>query len=160
MNTGIKTSYDQTQAPVSLSARDVDGLKQFYIDTLGFSVGSDNSNILYLESKPVLRFESSANPKKKVSLGINLPNRRELAKVIGRLCTMKYSNTRKDVADRQLTMLVDPEGNQVEFFVLKKASDNTSEKPLDIEALFNELLPDDRLCDKLPASAEITIEEV
>jgi catechol-2,3-dioxygenase len=162
MNSGHKISHNEDEALVFLHVRDIAGLKKFYVETLGFNSTSDSgvhSNILLLESKPTLQLELSVASPKKVSLRIALPNRRELAKVIGRLCTMNHTNTRLDFPDRQLTRLRDPEGNDIEFFVLKNVNDNSGEKPLDIEALFNELQPDDRLCDKLPASAELVIEE-
>jgi catechol-2,3-dioxygenase len=162
MNSGNEISRGQHTAPVSLHVRDIAKLKKFYVETLGFNAASNHeSHILFFESTPVLILESSsATSPKVVSLRIALPNRRELAKVIGRLCTMNHTNTRLDAGDRQLTRLRDPEGNSIEFFVQRKGNDNSGEKPLDIEALFNELQPDDRLCDKLPASAQVTIEEV
>jgi catechol-2,3-dioxygenase len=162
MNSGNKISNNEDQALVSLHVRDIAGLKKFYVETLGFNTVSDASvhpDILFLESTPILQLELSAGSPRKVSLRIALPNRRELAKVIGRLCTMNHTNTRLDVGDRQLTRLRDPEGNNIEFFVLKNKNDHSGEKPLDIEALFNELQPDDRLCDKLPASAQLVIAE-
>jgi catechol-2,3-dioxygenase len=161
MNIGNKNLRDQHPALVTLHARDIAKLKNFYVETLGFKAAStpENNNVLSLELKPVLIFEPSATIPTAVMLRIALPNRRELAKVIGRLCTMNHTNTRLDLPDRQLTRLRDPEGNNIEFFVVKNVNDSSGERPLDIEALFNELQPDDRLCDKLPASAQLTIGE-
>jgi catechol-2,3-dioxygenase len=161
MNIGNKNSGEQHPALVTLHARDLAKLKNFYVEALGFNAASaqDNENILSLESKPVLIIEQTDKVPTPVLLRIALPARRDLAKVIGRLCTMNHTNTRLDLADRQLTKLGDPEGNDIELFVLKNVNDSSGEKPLDIEALFNELQPDDRLCDKLPASARLTIEE-
>lgn len=126
---------------------------QFYTETVGLQLqwkndyeaglGGCDINLLLLTKKSV------KNPDTSISLKI--PGRRHLAIVIGRLCTLKYSNEQIDHGNRHSTHLVDPEGNKVEIFV--EADPNAAEisKPLDIEALFNELDPDDRLCDKMPA---------
>jgi catechol-2,3-dioxygenase len=153
--------HSSNDKSLSMNCRDVTALAKFYVDTLGFTFFSEENEktILAFESKPVLELQQSGSTPKSFSLHIGLPSRRELAKVIGRFCTMNQSNTRLELADRQLTKLGDPEGNAIEFFVRKSSNSNVTESPLDIEALFNELLPDDRLCDSLPVSAELFIEE-
>lgn len=126
---------------------------QFYTETVGLQLqwkndyeaglGGCNINLLLLTKKSV------ANEDKSISLRI--PGRRHLAIVIGRLCTLKYSNEQIDHGNRHSTHLVDPEGNKVEIFAEADLAAAEISKPLDIEALFNELDPDDRLCDKMPA---------
>lgn len=126
---------------------------QFYTETVGLQLqwrneyeaglGGCNVNLLLLTTKNTKTADKS--------IRLKLPGRRHLAIVIGRLCTIKYSSEKLDHGNRHSAHLVDPEGNAVEIFV--DAVPNAAEvsKPLDIEALFNELDPDDRLCDKMPA---------
>jgi catechol-2,3-dioxygenase len=133
--------------------KDLERQIQFYTDTVGLQLqwrnnyeaglGGCNINMLLLTTK-------NDKPADK-SISLKLPGRRHLAIVIGRLCTVQYATDKIDHGNRHSAHLADPEGNQVEIFA--EADPNASEisKPLDIEALFNELDPDDRLCDKMPA---------
>jgi catechol-2,3-dioxygenase len=133
--------------------KDLERQIQFYTDTVGLQLqwrndyeaglGGCNVNMLLLTKK-------NDKPADK-SISLKLPGRRHLAIVIGRLCTIQYSTDKIDHGNRHSAHLIDPEGNQVEIFA--EADPNAPEisKPLDIEALFNELDPDDRLCDKMPA---------
>jgi catechol-2,3-dioxygenase len=59
MNIGNENSGEQHPAPVSMYARDLAKLKNFYVETLGFNAASakDNESILSVESKPVLIIE-------------------------------------------------------------------------------------------------------
>jgi catechol-2,3-dioxygenase len=125
----------------------------FYTDTVGLQLqwrndyeaglGGCNVNLLLLTTK-------SDRPADK-SISLKLPGRRHLAIVIGRLCTIKYFSEKIDHGNRHSAHLIDPEGNAVEIFVDADPKAPETSKPLDIEALFNELDPDDRLCDKMPA---------
>lgn len=125
----------------------------FYTDTVGLQLqwrndyeaglGGCNVNLLLLTTK-------SDRPADK-SISLKLPGRRHLAIVIGRLCTIKYFSEKIDHGIRHSAHLIDPEGNTVEIFVDADPKAPETSKPLDIEALFNELDPDDRLCDKMPA---------
>lgn len=160
METGNFES-ENTTVPALLKARNVLLMGAFYVDTLGFSriSAGDNFEIIGFHNRPALTIIASPEVKKSF-ITIILPDRRELAKVIGRLCTVKHKNLQLENASKQFTTLNDPEGNMIEFCVEKNHLDQFEEKPLDIESLFNELLPDDRLCDKIPANAKIVSAEV
>lgn len=133
--------------------KDLERQVLFYTDTVGLQLqwrndyeaglGGCNVNLLLLTTK-------NDRPSDK-SISLKLPGRRHLAIVIGRLCTIKYFSEKIDHGNRHSAHLVDPEGNAVEIFVEADPKAPEISKPLDIEALFNELDPDDRLCDKMPA---------
>ena len=125
----------------------------FYTDIVGLQLqwrneqeaglGGCNANLLLLTTIQAC--------KNRDSISIKLPGRRHLAIAIGRLCTVQYPNTQVDHGKKQSAHLTDPEGNRVEIYVDTDPNAVDVSKPLDIESLFNELDPDDRLCDKMPA---------
>jgi catechol-2,3-dioxygenase len=130
--------------------KDLEKQIQFYIETIGLALqwrdamqaglGGCKTNVLLLTT-------DHKTPNKK--LEITLPTRRELAKVVGRLCTIKYPNTTLDYGNRHVAVLSDPEGNKIEIGVPAKNEPLEAPVALDIESLFNELDPEDRLCDKM-----------
>jgi catechol 2,3-dioxygenase len=96
------------------------------------------------------------------------PSRRELARAIARLFTLRYPNAPTDHVVSQTTYLDDAEGNNIELyvrtpaegtmemedgrFVVRRADGRLSDgrEPLDLDSLFAELRPDDRLDLPLP----------
>jgi len=96
------------------------------------------------------------------------PSRRELARAIARLFDLGYPNSPTDHIISKTTYLDDPEGNTIELYVrslddgtmtvvngnpiIRHADGTPSDgrEPLDVEALFRELSPTDRLDDPLP----------
>jgi catechol-2,3-dioxygenase len=149
----VKINSDGLVYSARFVVKDLEKQIQFYTETVGLQLqwrndyeaglGGCNINLLLLTKK-----ESSES---KDSISIRLPGRRHLAIAIGRLCTINYPNQKIDHGNRQSSHLIDPEGNHVEIFAEIDSSLPEISKPLDIEALFNELGPDDRLCDKIPA---------
>ena len=149
----VKINSDGMDYSARFVVKDLERQILFYTDTVGLQLqwrngyeaglGGCNVNMLLLTTK-------DDKPSDK-SIRLQLPGRRHLAIVIGRLCTIKYSNEKIDHGNRHSAHLVDPEGNAVEIFVAADPNAPEISKPLDIEALFNELDPDDRLCDKMPA---------
>jgi catechol 2,3-dioxygenase len=99
---------------------------------------------------------------------ILLPNRRELARAMARLFSLNYQNYPTDHIMTQTTYLDDPEGNNIELYadtpeegsfglvngqlVAQRANGAASNgrEPLDIEKLFAELTPEDRLEQPMP----------
>jgi catechol 2,3-dioxygenase len=99
---------------------------------------------------------------------ILLPNRRELARAIARLFSLRYTNYPTDHVMTKTTYLDDPEGQNIELytdtpedgimgfvngaFVARHADGTPSDgrEPLDVEALFRELAPEDRLDQPMP----------
>jgi catechol 2,3-dioxygenase len=99
---------------------------------------------------------------------ILLPSRRELARAIGRLYSLRYPNYPTDHVMTKTTYLDDPEGNNIELYadtpedgtfslvngvlVARHANGAPSDgrEPFDIEALLRELTPEDRLDQSMP----------
>jgi catechol 2,3-dioxygenase len=153
----VKINSDGMVYSATFVVKDLERQIQFYTETVGLQLqfkndyeaglGGCDINLLLLTKKSVQHADKS--------IRLRIPGRRHLAIVIGRLCTLKYSNEQIDHGNRHSTHLVDPEGNKVEIFVEGDPTAPEISKPLDIEALFNELDPDDRLCDKMPADKTI-----
>ncbi len=153
-----ETTGDSMQYAARLVVKDLDKQIEFYTETIGLmlqwrkgneaGLGGCSFNILLLA-----KGDSTASNE---DVTIKLPSRRELAIVIGRLCTVKYSNQAKDHGSRHSTHLTDPEGNAVEIAVEIPGVASHAPTVLDKEALFNELDPDDRLCDKMSDKATIS----
>ena len=104
---------------------------------------------------------------------ILLPNRRELARAIGRLFALRYRNYPTDHIMTKTTYLDDAEGNNIELYTespedgmfefadgnpVTRRTDGTlsdGREPLDVEALFRLLTPDDRLDEPMPPDTRI-----
>ena len=104
---------------------------------------------------------------------ILLPNRRELARAIGRLFELRYTNYPTDHIMTKTTYLDDPEGNNIELYtespedgtmafingtgVTRRVDGTLSDgrEPLDLEALFQNLTPEDRLDQPMPPGTRI-----
>jgi catechol-2,3-dioxygenase len=123
------------------------GLKLQWKDDRQAGLGGCQSNVLLLTTVPASEKSSSVN--------IELPDRRELAKVVGRLCTIKYPNKPLDYGDKHVALITDPEGNTVSVTVKIPGASPHEPTPLDIESLFNQLDPDDRLCDQMSEKARV-----
>ena len=102
-----------------------------------------------------------------------VPSRRELARVIARLFSLRYPNHPTDHLMTETTYLDDPEGNGIEVyadtpedgiftfaggnFEARDALGNarSGRDPLDLEELFRNLSPDDDLQSPMPAETRI-----
>lgn len=102
-----------------------------------------------------------------------LPSRRELARAIGRLFALRYPNYPTDHIMTKTTYLDDPEGQNIELyadtpedgifgfvdgeFIARRANGATSDgrEPLDVEALFRELAPEDQLDEPMPSETKM-----
>ena len=96
------------------------------------------------------------------------PNRKELARAIARLMALRYPNSPTDHVMSETTYLDDPQGQTIElyirtlhrgmvgvsndaFFVRRYDGKRASGRdPLDLDDLFRELAPDDKLDGPLP----------
>ena len=101
------------------------------------------------------------------------PSRRELARAIARLFTLRWPNSPTDHIMTKTTYLDDPEGNGIELyaespedgmftmeggkFVTRRADGTESDgrEPLDVEALFALLTEDDKLDQPAPEETRI-----
>ena len=104
---------------------------------------------------------------------IVFPNRRQLAIAIARLFALKVRNHPTDHIMTKTTYLEDPEGNGIELycespedgvftiehddFVTRRADGSLSDgrEPLDVEALFSHLQPEDSLDQNVPSETRI-----
>ncbi len=161
---------------VSLSVADLDRQVKFYQDVIGLQLhwrenamaglGVGNADLLRLaEVRSARRYSGTTGL---YHFAILLPNRRELARAIGRLFALRYPNYPTDHVMTKTTYLDDPEGQNIELYadtpedgtfgvvngvpVARHANGDPSDgrEPLDVEALFRELTPDDRLALRAP----------
>jgi len=104
---------------------------------------------------------------------ILLPNRYELARAIGRLFALRYRNSPTDHLMTKTTYLDDPEGNTIELYtespedgvfefvdgnpIVRRADGTPSDgrEPLDLEALFALLKPDEKLEVPMPPETRL-----
>src|SRR5437660_1121902 len=101
-------------------------------------------------------------------LALLVPDRRELARVVGRLMSLRYPNSPTDHVMTKSDYLWDPDGNGIEvyaespedgvfgfengMFMARDASGalRSGRDPIDLDALFGELRPGDRLDAGMP----------
>ncbi len=161
---------------VSLTVADLDRQVEFYREVIGFKLhwrngaaaglGVGNADLLRLtEVRSARRYRGTTGL---YHFAILLPNRRELARAIGRLFALRYPNYPTDHVMTKTTYLDDPEGQNIELYadtpedgtfgvvngvpVARHANGAPSDgrEPLDVEALFRELTPEDRLALREP----------
>lgn len=146
-----------TDYAATFAVRNLEAQAAFYTETVGLQLQWKTEQEAGLGACQfnILRLTRAAGGGSNEVLRIDVPSRRELAKVVGRLCTIKYPNKPTDHGDRHSTHLTDPEGNRIEIGV-NVPGEPAAPAPLDIEALFNELDPDDRLCDKMSDETKLS----
>lgn len=102
------------------------------------------------------------------------PNRRELARAIKRLFALKWPNSPTDHVMTKTTYLTDPEGNEIELycespedgvFLFDESGGfraqwadgrpSNGREPLDLDALFSRLKPEDRLDAPVPPETRL-----
>src|SRR3989337_2087759 len=109
---------------VSLSVADLDRQVEFYREVVGLKLhwrngataglGVGNDDLLRLtEIRSARRYRGTTGL---YHFAILLPNRRELARAIGRLFTLRYPNSPTDHLITKTTYLDDPEGNNIELY--------------------------------------------
>ena len=169
---------------IALTVRSLERQISFYRDYLGLAVlwqegneaalgtratGSNGDTpLLHLTEAP--SFQRYRGVTGLYHFAVLLPNRRELARSLGRLIAMGYPNSPTDHIMTKTTYLDDPEGNGLELYVespeegawsladgqfVTRRADGTlssGREPLDVEALMGHLLKEDQL--DAPAPAE------
>jgi catechol 2,3-dioxygenase len=161
---------------VHLNVMDLDRQLTFYQDVLGFhlhwregasaGLGAGREDLLRLTAVPGARRIPGTTGL--YHFAVLFPNRRELARAIARLFSLRYRNYPTDHVMTKTTYLDDPEGQNIELYadtpedgtfalvdgvpIAKRANGAPSDgrEPLDVEALFGELTPGDRLDEPLP----------
>jgi catechol 2,3-dioxygenase len=170
-----------TLGPVSLTVADLENQSAFYQQALGFhlhwregtqaGLGAGGADLLQLVEQPNLKKYRGVTGL--YHFAVLFPNRRELALAIARLFALRYRNYPTDHIMTKTTYLDDPEGNGIELytespeegtfaiengeFVTRRADGSLSDgrEPLDVEALFRLLNPQDRLDTPLPPETRI-----
>jgi catechol 2,3-dioxygenase len=145
---------------------EVIGLKLHWQQSAAAGLGVGNEDLLRLtEVRSARRHRGTTGL---YHFAILLPNRRELARAIGRLYALRYPNYPTDHIMTKTTYLDDPEGQNIELYTdtpedgtmavvngrfEARRDDGTlsdGREPLDVETLFRELAPDDRLDEPMP----------
>jgi catechol 2,3-dioxygenase len=147
------------------------GLKLISRDGATARLGSAEAELLRLTEVPAARRYRGTTGI--YHFAILLPNRRELARAIGRLFALRYPNYPTDHIMTKTTYLDDPEGNNIELYTespedgamvyvngsaeTRRADGTLSDgrEPLDVEALLRQLHPDDRLDQPMPPETRI-----
>ncbi len=166
---------------VHVAVTDRERALRFYRDVVGLSPISESAAALSLGAggREVVRlFPGATGPVQPhrtglYHLAIVLPSRRELARVVARLFTLRYDNYPTDHVMTKADYLSDPDGNGLEIYAETpedgtmlmangtfEARDNqgnlrSGRDPIDLDQLFAELAPDDRLDVPLPEAAKM-----
>lgn len=179
--TGFKIPPTTRLGYVHLTVASLDRQIAFYTQVLGFNLrwhegaeaalGTESDLLLRLSENPAAR--RSQYTTGMYHFAILYPSRRELARAIARLFALHYPNAPTDHGVSKTTYLDDPEGNNIELYVrslddgvfelangqmsVRYADGRTGSgrDPLDLEALFSELDPNDRLDLPLPEGTQI-----
>jgi catechol 2,3-dioxygenase len=166
---------------VSLTVADLENQIAFYQQVLGLQLhwregvtaglGAGTHDLLRLtEDGSARRYPGTTGL---YHFAVLLPNRRELARAIGRLFALKYRNYPTDHIMTKTTYLDDPEGNGIELYaespedgswslangeyITRRADGSLSDgrEPLDLEMLFKELAEEDRLDAPMPPETRL-----
>ena len=179
-NSEIKTKFsihpDTKVGRVSLTVANLDNQIAFYQQTLGFvqhwrdgnraGLGTGERELLRLVEQPAYKRYQRVTGL--YHFAVLFPNRRELARVMGRLFVLKYRNYPTDHIMTKTTYLDDPEGNGIELYCespedgtwslkngeyitrRKDGSLSDGREALDVNTLFGHLEKDDRLDVSIP----------
>jgi catechol 2,3-dioxygenase len=156
---------------VSLTVADLDNQIAFYQQALGFqlhwregdqaTLGTGDRDLIRLVEQP--GYKRYRGVTGLYHFAVLFPDRRELARALARLFALKYRNYPTDHIMTKTTYLDDPEGNGIELYCespedgtwslengqyitrRKDGSLSDGREPLDVNALFGQLMKDDRL---------------
>ncbi len=151
--------------------QDVLGLKLHWREGTRAGLGAGSEDLLLLTE--VRGAQRAPRTTGAYHFALLFPTRRELARAIARLFALRYPNYPTDHVISKTTYLDDPEGNTIELYIpspedgtwtvvngnpiIQHADGTPSDgrEPLDVEALFRELTPNDRLDDPLPEETKV-----
>jgi len=167
---------------VHLGVTDGEDAKAFYRDAVGLTLLSETEEELRFGSPAgrelVVLVPGSSRPVVEHTTGLYhlallVPDRRELARVIGRLYSLRYPNSPTDHTMTKSDYLWDPDGNGIEvycespedgffgmengMFIARATSGalRSGRDPMDLDELFSHLDPGDRLGDPMPAETKM-----
>jgi len=126
MGAGLMTksiAADTGMGPVHLSVTDGDRAARFYQGTLGLTLLSTEVGVIHLGAgsrELVVLHPGAARPVVRGTTGlyhlaIVVPNLRELARVVGRLISLRYPHAPTDHVMTKSDYLSDPDGNGIEI---------------------------------------------
>ena len=172
---------DTHPGAVHLNITDLPRSIDFYVNLLGLhlnkqdsstaSLGAGGKDLVVLTENPAAK--KYARTTGLYHMAILFPDRRELARVIARLFADRYPNAPTDHINTKTTYLDDPDGNGIELycespedgefviengrFYARRADGSLSDgrEPLDLDALFAHLRPDDELRAPAPPQTKI-----
>ena len=166
---------------VNLTVADLDRQVEFYQQVIGLQVRDRDGNRASLgagrdELLRLTQVPGAGRTRGTTGLyhfAILLPDRRELARAMGRLFALRYRNYPTDHIMTKTTYLDDPEGNGIELYaespedgtwsmangeyVTVRADGSLSDgrEPLDVNALLTQLREDDRLDAPMPPGTRV-----
>ncbi|HEX8992288.1 MAG TPA: VOC family protein [Anaerolineales bacterium] len=166
---------------VSLTVGDLDRQVEFYQKVIGLQLRERNGNTASLgagraELLKLTEIKGAGRRGRTTGLyhfAILLPDRRELARAMGRLFAMHYRNYPTDHIMTKTTYLDDLEGNGIELYtespedgtwslangeyITRRADGSLSDgrEPLDVEALLTHLREGDRLDAPMPPETKV-----
>jgi len=172
---------DTHPGAVHLNITDLPRSIDFYVNLLGLHLNKQDSSTASLGAGGKDLVVLTENPAAKkygrttglYHMAILFPDRRELARVIARLFADRYPNAPTDHINTKTTYLDDPDGNGIELycespedgefviengrFYARRADGSLSDgrEPLDLDALFAHLRPDDELRAPAPPQTKI-----
>jgi catechol 2,3-dioxygenase len=167
--------------PVDLAVTDADRALRFYRDYVGLTpipgdgpeihMGAAGRELLVLHpgaEQPVVPRTSGL-----YHFAIVVPDRRELARVIGRLARLQWDQYPTDHLMTKANYLWDPDGNGIEIYIEspedgtmgfangtfvaydKDGRERSGRDPMDLEELFSHLKPEDRLDLPMPPGTKM-----
>ena len=166
---------------VHLRVADLKRQIEFYERVLGFSLhwrqersaglGAGGADLLRMsEDRDAQRTRGTTGL---YHFALLIPTRRELARAIARLLSLRYPNSPTDHLMTETTYLDDPEGNGIELYidtpergrwdmsddgfgaVDAQGNPHSGREPLDVEALLRELQPGDSLEQTAPEGTRV-----
>jgi catechol 2,3-dioxygenase len=166
---------------VHLGVTDGDRALDFYRDVVGLALLDRDEDRIVLGTEGrelvVLVPGSSRQVPERVTglyhLALLVPDRRELARVIARLMTLRYPNSPTDHTMTKSDYLWDPDGNGIEIYAespedgffgmengvfVARSTDGqprSGRDPMDLEELFGHLRPGDKFRDPMPGETKM-----
>lgn len=161
---------------VHLDVTDAEKASSFYRDVLGLQLLSDHGGVLRFgvpDRELVVLHPGAHAPVAEghsglYHLAIVVPSRRELARVIARLYSLRYPNSPTDHVMTKADYLWDPDGNGIEVYAETpedgewffaddgfgardaQGRQRSGRDPIDLDELFKELSLDDVLSEPMP----------
>jgi catechol 2,3-dioxygenase len=166
---------------VHLGVTDAERAKRFYTDVMALTpLGTGGDALIFgtADKELVVLHPGAKQPVVEGTTGLYhlavvVPNRRELARVIGRLARLPYPQSPTDHTMTKSDYFWDPDGNGIEVYtespedgtfvysedtfgaIDKDGNPRSGRDPIDLEEMFSHLRPDDSLDDPIPEGSKM-----